>query len=172
MSTKVENVETTTTKVTEKQVITKKETKRNICGIKLSEKLPNEMIATIKVIEANKGKVNVPFETLFNQYVIEMSKISKSKSNLKTRFRRLLYRNLEGILLKNSIQSAKFNLKANIKGIIIKPKNVIEYKDNGDAVTSTVDTNFYSFKVLKNISTIKEQKITAKLLERINELKK
>ena len=101
-----------------------------------------------------------------------MSKISKSKSNLKTRFRRLLYRNLEGILLKNSIQSAKFNLKANIKGIIIKPKNTIEYKLNGDAIISTVDTNFYSFKVLKSIETIKEQKITAKLLERINELKK
>jgi hypothetical protein len=172
MSTKVEKVATTTTKVTENQVVTKKQVKRDILGISLSEKLPNEVIATIEVIKANKGKVNVPFDTLFNEYVIEMKKISKSNSNLKTRFRRILYRNLEGILLKNSIQSAKFNLKANIKGIIIKPKNTIEYKDNGDAITSTVDTNFYSFKVLKNISTIKEQKITAKLLERINELKK
>ena len=174
MSTKVASKSTKLTKVVKEQVkkIVVKQVKRDILGVKLSSKLPNEMIATIEVIKNNKGKVNVPFETLFNQYVIEMNKISKSKSNLKTRFRRLLYRNLEGILLKNSIQSAKFNLKANIKGIIIKPKNVIEYKDNGDAITSTVDTNFYSFKILKSISTIKEQKITAKLLERINELKK
>lgn len=165
-------VEKKVTESTENQVVTKKETKRDILGIKLSKKLPNEMIATIEVIKNNKGKVNVPFDTLFNEYVNEMKKISKSQSNLKTRFRRLLYRNLEGILLKNSIQSAKFNIKANVKGIIIKPKNVIEYKANGDAITSSVDQNYYSFRVLKNVDTINEQKITAKLLERINELKK
>lgn len=161
-------------KVVEKQVktIVVKNVKRQILGISLSNKLPNEVTATIEVIKANKGKVNVPFDTLYNEYLIEMRKISKSNSNLKTRFRRILYRNLEGIILKNSIQSAKFNLKANIKGITIKPKNVIEYKDNGDAITNTVDTNFYSFRVLKQISTIKEQVITAELLAKVNELKK
>ena len=101
-----------------------------------------------------------------------MNKISKSKSNLKTRFRRILYRNLEGILLKNSIQSAKFNLKANIKGITIKSKEPILYKDNGDAIISTVDENFYSFRVLKKITTIEKNEITAQLLKSINELKK
>ena len=144
---------------------------RDILGIKLSKKLPNEVIATIEVIKANKGKANVPFNTLYNEYLNEMKKISKSKSNLKTRFRRILYRNLEGILLKNSIQSAKFNLKANIKGITIKAKDVIEYKGNGDAVIETVDNNFFSFKVLKQISTIEKSEITAELLAKINELK-
>lgn len=145
--------------------------RREILGISLSKKLPNEVVATIEVIKANKGKVNVPFETLFNEYVNEMKKISKSKSNLKTRFRRILYRNLEGILLKNSIQSAKFNLKANIKGIVIKPKNTIEYKANGDAITSTVDNNFYSFKVLTKITTNEKLEITKELLSKVAELK-
>ena len=163
---------TTTTKETTKKETTKKViVKRDILGVKLSTKLPNEMIATIEVIKKNKGRVNVSFDELYNLYVTEMKKISKSQSNLKTRFRRLLYRNLEGILLKNSIQSAKFNLKANIKGIIIKPKNVIEFKDNGDAITSSVDTNFFSFKVLKQVTTIKEQLITDKLLANVLELK-
>tara|TARA_R110002012_G_C11610104_1_gene608092 strand:- start:829 stop:1323 length:495 start_codon:yes stop_codon:yes gene_type:complete len=156
----------TTQKTTKKVVKT-----RDILGVSLSKKLPNEVKATIEVIKANKGKVNVPFETLYSQYVTEMSKISKSKSNLKTRFRRILYRNLEGILLKNSIQSAKFNLKANIKGITIKTKNPIEYKANGDAVTLTVDENFYSFKVLKKISTNDSLAISKELLSKVAELK-
>lgn len=159
--------------VSEEKVTTTTKTspKRNILGVKLSDKLPNEMIATIAVIEANKGKVNVSFQELFNLYIIEMKKISKSNSNLKTRFRRILYRNLEGILLKNSIQSAKFNLLANVKGIVIKAKDPIQFKDNGDAVTATVDNNFYSFKVLKNVSTIKELEITNELLAKVLELK-
>ena len=157
---------------TKKEVAKKVELKRDILGVKLSKKLPNEVIATIEVIKANKGKVNVPFETLYNEYLNEMKKISKSQSNLKTRFRRILYRNLEGIILKNSIQSAKFNLKANIKGIVIKTKNPIEYKTNGDAVTSSVDSNFYSFRVLKKISTIESQVITKDLLEKVNEIRK
>ena len=65
---------------------------REILGIKLSKNLPKEVIATIEVIKANKGAVNVPFDTLYNEYLVEMKKISKSKSNLKTRFRRNLYR--------------------------------------------------------------------------------
>jgi len=166
MNTKVEIKEV---KGTEKVVKVSK--RRDILGISLSEKLPNEMIATIEVIKSNKGKVNVPFNTLFNEYVNEMKKISKSKSNLKTRFRRILYRNLEGILLKNSIQSAKFNLNANIKGIVIKPKNTIEYKSNGDAITSTVDENYFSFKVLKQISTNEKLEITKSLLEKVAQLK-
>lgn len=156
---------------------TKTETKkvvkatREIYGVKLSTKLPNEVKATLKVIEANKGNKNVPFDKLYQQYVKEMSLISKSKSNLKTRFRRILYRNIEGILLKNSIQSAKFNLKANIKGIKIQTKSPIQYKANGDAVTSSVDTNEFSFILAKNITEVKEAKITASILERVNNFK-
>lgn len=146
-------------------------TKRDICGVKLSEKLPNEVIATIEVIKANKGNVNVTFNALFLQFLIEMKKISKSNSNLKTRFRRILSRNLEAILLKNSIQSAKFNLKANIKGIVIKSKDPILFKENGDVVVSSVDDNSFSFKVLKSIETIKEQQITSELLAKVLELK-
>lgn len=151
--------------------VVKKSVKREILGVKLSKKLPNEVVATIKVIQANKGKVNIPFDVLFEQYVKEMSLISKSKSNLKTRFRRILYRNLEGVILKGSIQSAKFNLKANIKGITIKPKNVIEYKVNGDAITSTVDTNEFSFRVLKKVTTTQKLEVSKALLSKIAELK-
>lgn len=167
------------TKVTENQVVetqnetptTKKSTNRNILGVKLSEKLPNEIIASIEVIKQSKGKVNVSFLELYNLFLIELSKISKSKSNTKTRFRRILYRNLEGILLKNSIQSAKFNLKANVSGIIIKAKDPIEFKENGDAITSSVDNNYFTFKVLKKVDTIKELEITNELLAKVLELK-
>jgi hypothetical protein len=153
------------------KVVTKVAKNRDILGIKLSKKLPNEVVATIEVIKKNKGAVNVPFDTLYNEYLVEMNKISKSKSNLKTRFRRNLYRTVEGILLANSIQSAKFNLKANIKGIHIKTKFPIEYNGKGLAVISTVDKNFYSFRVLKKITTIQKSEITAELLASINELK-
>ena len=156
-------------KVVAKKVVVAKN--RDILGFKQSQKLPNELIATIEVIKNNKGAVNVPFLILYNEFLVELAKISISKSNLKTRFRRCLYRNLEGILLKNSIQSAKFNIKANIKGIIIKPKDEIKYKVNGDAETNTVDKNFFSFRVLKKISTIQKSEITAELLASINELK-
>ena len=169
MSTKVKEVETTKEAKTTQKATSKR---RSILGVQLSKKLPNEVVATIEVIKANKGKVNVPFNTLFDEYVKEMSKISKSKSNLKTRFRRILYRNLEGILLKNSIQSAKFNLKANIKGITIKPKNRIEYKANGDAITSTVDLNYFSFKVNKTYTKVDKLEITKELLSKVAELKK
>lgn len=155
------------TKVATKKVVLKRE----ILGVKLSKKLPNEMKATIKVIENNNGKTNVPFDTLFNEFVNEMKKISNSKSNLKTRFRRILYRNLEGIVLKNSIQSAKFNLKANIKGLQVKTKTPIQFKDNGDAITKSVDENFFSFKVLKKVSTIDKLELDAKILERVNNFK-
>jgi hypothetical protein len=161
-----------TKKVVKKEVKEVKVAKnRDILGIKLSKKLPNEVVATIEVIKTFKGKVNVPYNTLYSEFLVELAKISKSKSNLRTRFDRILYRNLEGILLKNSIQSAKFNLKANIKGILIKPKNTIEFKTNGDAILSTVRENLYSFKVLKKISTIEKSEITTELLAKINELK-
>ena len=160
-----------TSQKSKNEVVRKVPKNREILGIKLSKKLPNEVVASIEVIQTFKGKVNVPFETLYSEFLKELAKISKSKSNTKTRFRRILYRNLEGILLKNSIQSAKFNLKANIKGITIKSKTPIEYKANGDAVTETVDKNFYSFRVLKKISTIQKSEITAELLAKINELK-
>jgi len=158
-------------KVVEKEVVKKG---RMILGKKLSDKLTNEMIATIEVITKNASKkaVNVPFLTLFNQFCIELALISKSQSNRKTRFRRLLTRNLEAILLKDSLQSAKFNIKANIKGITIKTKSPLEYKSNGDVVISTSDTNFYSFKRLKNISTIQESEISKELFERVANLKK
>ncbi len=144
---------------------------RDILGVKLSTKLPKETIATIATIKTFAGKVNVPFETLFSEFCKELAKISKSQSNRKTRFRRHLYRNLEGILLKNSIQSAKFNLKANIKGIVIKTKEPIIYKSNGDADINSVDNNSYSFKVLKQISTINDLAISKELLARIANLK-
>jgi len=152
---------------TTKKVVSKT---RSILGINLSTKIPNEMKAIIEVIKANKGKANVSFDALFKQFVIQMNLISKSKSNLKTRFRRLLYRNLEGVLLKNSIQSAKFNLKANINGIVVKAKDKIEYKANGDAVTNTVDNNSFSFQV-KEVKTVNERKISKALLTKIAKLK-
>ena len=158
---------------TPKAVVIEKSTSRIILGKKLSKKLPNEMIATIEVIKKNAQakRVNVPFLTLYNEYLKEMKKISSSKSNLKTRFRRLLYRNLESVLTKNSIQSAKFNLKSNIKGITIKAKNPILFKDNQDAIISSVDENYFSFKVLKNVTTIEKRDIDKAILESIVKLK-
>ena len=158
-----------------KKVVVKKENSRLILGKKLSLKPTKEVLATVEVIKNNASKkaVNVSFDVLFNEFKVELLKLgSKSNSNLKTRFRRCLYRNLEAVLLKNSIQSAKFNIKANLKGITIKAKNTIEFKDNGDAITSTVDSNFYTFRVLKKITVIDKLEITKELLAKVNELKK
>tara|TARA_R110000744_G_scaffold39652_2_gene90143 strand:+ start:51 stop:611 length:561 start_codon:yes stop_codon:yes gene_type:complete len=128
---------------------------REIYGIKLSTKLPKEVKAVIQVIENNKGKGFISFDILFSQYCKELSKVSNSKSNLKTRFRRILYRTVEGVILKKSIQSAKFNLKANIKGIKVQSQLNIEYKTNGDAITNSVDTNFFKFVVAEKVETRK-----------------
>lgn len=155
-------------KVAKKQVVKT----RSILGKELSTKLPKEMIATIEVIEKFKGKKDVPFDTLYKEFLVELAKISSSTSNQKTRFRRLLYRNLESVLTKNSIQAAKFNLKANIKGIKIKSKNPILFKENQDAITSSVDTNFFTFQVNKVVQTNSELAITTDILERVANLKK
>lgn len=128
---------------------------REIYGVKLSTKLPNEVKATIDVINSNKGKGFISFDDLYKQYVKALAKYSNSRSNLKTRFRRILYRTVEGVILKQSIQSAKFNLKANIKGIKVMSQSPIELKSNGDANTKSVDTNSFKFVIADKVETRK-----------------
>jgi len=112
-----------------------------------------EVLFSIITIEKLSGAKDISFEDCFKEFKTLINLTRKKGvegSNDKTRLRRCLYRTIEANEVKKSIQSDVFNLASNLKGIKISTKTPIEYnitKDGlrGDAVTSTVDNNFFTF---------------------------
>ena len=135
-----------------------------------------EQISAIEVIKrlADEKKA-VSFEQFYDLFCKELAKISKSQSNRKTRARRLLYRNVNSSIVKQSEQSKKYNLALNTIGIKIKTKYPIEFiqegKKKGDAITKTVDNNIFSFVVGKNLRPLTKDEIEAKRLKEIEKIK-
>tara|TARA_R110000772_G_scaffold194749_5_gene305504 strand:+ start:1608 stop:2192 length:585 start_codon:yes stop_codon:yes gene_type:complete len=112
-----------------------------------------EVLFSIITIEKLSGSKDISFEDCFKEFKTLINLTRKKGvegSNDKTRLRRCLYRTIEANEVKKSIQSDVFNLASNLKGIKISTKLPIEYnvtKDGlkGDAITSSVDNNHFTF---------------------------
>ena len=114
-----------------------------------------ELLFSIITIERFAGEVNVPFKTLYVDFKKNLNaKRGKAVAgkNDKGRLRRSFYRLVEQIEGKKSQQSKDFNIANFVRGIKIKTKFPIEYRVNSkgiqtDAVTDSVDNNFFTFQI-------------------------
>jgi hypothetical protein len=157
------------TVIIQKQPKTEK-IKRIIYGKELSSQLPSEVRAMISTINKLEPKY-YDYQNLYSQYLFELSLISKSKSNLQTRFDRLLYRNSETAIVKGSIQAVKFNLKTQLSGLSIKAKNPIQYRNNGDADLSSLRDNSFMIKLNKGYKRTDSLQIDSEIKARIKAFK-
>jgi hypothetical protein len=144
-----------------------KETSRLIGDISLSKKENSESKAMITVIKTLKSDTFYTYEFLKQSWLKELALISKSKSNLKTRFDRLLYRSIESGISRGSIQGLKFNLVANYKGLSIKSKEPVIFKSDFNAELKTVVNNEYSFKKSDDIVLRDNYKPTEAMNKRV-----
>lgn len=128
-------------------------------------KYKKELIATLVVIFQNLGGNFKSFDTLFAEFkrVMNNENPKREGKNDKTRLRRIITRNIEAILLKQSVQSDLINLTSIVEGIKIKSKTPLAYYENGDVDTKTSDLNEYKFLVNKVATDRDEESKKAEL---------
>ena len=163
-----------TNKTNEAKKVTKKGlVKREILGRQLSKNLPNEVKAIIDVINeaTEKGTNGLEYTTFYLQYLVALKKYSKSQSNLRTRFDRIISNSIAIPLVRNSVQSAKFNLNANLKGIKILPKNPLQFNERGIVDKTILRNNYFKFVTNKTQTVNLTLKATKGAIEEAKKIK-